>query len=173
MNISTFEPVSSWVIKYNLRSTHFPWPAFKFKLEVKLARLASKSPDTSLPLGVVPFPAICPFADPPWGWRISPKKLAPTPTKNRKKGKSEFWNFDLSTYMCRCIECLACSFLAKKAIINSKNNILLYCNFNKSKIINSFIWCMKLIWYFFGLISCWIFMHFRTMPRLPAKIYII
>ena len=51
-----------------------------------MARLASKSPETSLPLGPVPFP-VPPLAPgtaptpptPPCGCKISPKKLAPTP----------------------------------------------------------------------------------------------
>jgi len=67
----------------------FAWPAPRFKFEVKLAKLASRSPETNLPPGPVPFP-VPPFAPgsgpptPPCGCKISPKKLAPTPMKQEK-----------------------------------------------------------------------------------------
>ena len=76
----------------NKNDTYFAWPAPRFKFEVKLARLASRSPETNLPPGPVPFP-VPPLAPgtaptpptPPCGCKISPKKLAPTPIFDRKK----------------------------------------------------------------------------------------
>ena len=68
-----------------LEITYFPKPVPppRFKFEVKLARLASRSPDTNFPPTVVP-PLLLPWAappTPPWGCRISPKNEAPTPKR--------------------------------------------------------------------------------------------
>ena len=60
--------------------THFAPPEFKLRLEVRLARLASRSPETSLPVAGLVAPFVEPLA-PPWGCRMSPKKLAPTAEK--------------------------------------------------------------------------------------------
>ena len=84
--------ISNQPIKEIKKYTYFAWPAPRFKFEVKLARLASRSPETNLPPGPVPFP-VPPLAPgtaptpptPPCGCKISPKKLAPTPIFNRKK----------------------------------------------------------------------------------------
>merc|ERR1719367_1940538 len=70
-----------------LGKTYFPKPVPppRFKFEVKLARLASRSPDTNFPPTVVP-PLVLPWAappTPPWGCRISPKNEAPTPVASK------------------------------------------------------------------------------------------
>ena len=108
--------ISNQPIKEIKKYTYFAWPAPRFKFEVKLARLASRSPETNLPPGPVPFP-VPPLAPgtaptpptPPCGCKISPKKLAPTPIFNRKKWVS-FW------------ESYALSFYRSKMILNCPNH---------------------------------------------------
>lgn len=67
-------------------------PELRFRLEVRFASEASRSPETifltSTPFPPAPFEPAPPKPlafPPPEGWRMSPKKLAPTAGKNAKK----------------------------------------------------------------------------------------
>lgn len=71
--------------------TYLPWPIPRFRFDVRLARLASRSPDTNFPAGPPGFPpgvTIPPLAGADvgnefCGWRMSPKKLAPRPWREK------------------------------------------------------------------------------------------